>query len=162
MNSPYNQVPPQGQPYFPQGSPQGYGAPQQGYGAPQQDYGQGYGNPQQGYGAPQQGYGAPAPGYGAPQGQTGFPPGTPPGYGAQPTFRVSLTKVTSMVFLTQQRRTVYTGTLEQLETAARNAMVHNLTLGWWGIPFGLIWTPVALARNATSMKQIRAQAQGRS
>jgi hypothetical protein len=112
MNSPYNQVPPQGQPYYPPGTPQGYGAPLQ-------------------------------------------------GYGALPTFRVSLTKVTSMVFMTQQRRTVYTGTLEQLETAARNALIHNLTLGWWGIPFGLIWTPVALVRNSNNMKQIRALAQGR-
>lgn len=157
MNSPYDQVPPQGQPYYPPGTPQAHGAPPQGYGAPAPGY-----EPQA------QGYGAPAPGYGAPQGQngfpgqTGFPPGTPPGYGALPTFRVSLTKVTSMVFMTQQRRTVYTGTLEQLETAARNAMVHNLTLGWWGIPFGLIWTPIALVRNANNMKQIRALAQGRS
>ncbi|HEY3902993.1 MAG TPA: hypothetical protein VGM14_03655 [Streptosporangiaceae bacterium] len=154
MNSPYDQVPPQGQPYYPQGTPQGT---PQGYGAPQgQPYFPQQGTPQD-YGAPQQGYGAPAPGYG----QTDFAPGTSPTFGAPARFRVSLTKVTSFVIMTQQRRTVYTGTLEQLETAARNAMIHNLTLGWWGIPVGLIWTPIALVRNANNMKQIRALAQGR-
>src|ERR1700683_881554 len=88
-------------------------------------------------------------------GQTNFAPGTPPAQGAPQHFRVSLTKVTSMVILTQQRRAVHTGTLEQLEKAARAAMIHNLTLGWWGIPFGLVWTPIALARNAGNMKKIR-------
>jgi hypothetical protein len=151
MNSPYDQVPPQGQPYYPQETPQGNGAPQGQPYSPQQ------GTPQD-YVAPQQGYGAPAPDYG----QTDFAPGTPPAFGAPARFRVSLTKVTSFVIMTQQRRTVYTGTLEQLETAARNVMIHNLTLGWWGIPAGLIWTPMALVRNSNNMKQIRVLAQGRS
>jgi hypothetical protein len=97
-----------------------------------------------------------------PMGQTDFPQGTPPSQGAPQHFRVSLTKVTSMVILTQQRRTVYTGTLDQLEKAAKAAMVHNLTLGWWGIPVGLIWTPIALVRNARNMKKIRALAAGRT
>jgi hypothetical protein len=96
-----------------------------------------------------------------PQGQTDFLPGTPPEFGAPQRFRVSLTKVTSFVIMSQQRRTVYTGTVEQLEQAARNVMIHNLTLGWWGIPAGLIWTPIALARNAGNMKKIRALASGR-
>jgi hypothetical protein len=96
-----------------------------------------------------------------PMAHTDFPPGTPTSQGAPQRFRVSLTKVTSMVILTQQRRTVYTGTLDQLEKAAKTAMVHNLTLGWWGIPFGLIFTPIALARNAGTMKKIRALAAGR-
>jgi len=94
-------------------------------------------------------------------GQTDFAPGTPPAQGAPTHFRVSLTKVTSMIIFTQQRRTVYTGTLPQLEKAAQSAMIHNLTLGWWGIPFGLIWTPIALTRNASNMKKIRALAAGR-
>ena len=95
-------------------------------------------------------------------GQTDFPPGTPPAQGGPRHFRVGLTKVTSMVILTQKRSTVYTGTLDQLEKAAKSAMIHNLTLGWWGIPFGLVWTPMALARNASNMKKIRALAAGRS
>ena len=52
-----------------------------------------------------------------------------------------------MLIFTQQRRTSYTGTLQQLEASAKSAMIHNLLLGWWGIPFGLIWTPMALARQ---------------
>jgi hypothetical protein len=94
-------------------------------------------------------------------GQTDFAPGTPPAQGAPALFKVSLTKVTSAIFFTQQRRTVHTGTVEQLEKAAKTALIHNLTLGWWGIPFGLIWTPIALARNARNMKKIHALAAGR-
>ncbi len=75
-----------------------------------------------------------------------------------PTYRVSFTKVTSMLIFTQQRRTSYTGTLQQLEASAKSAMIHNLLLGWWGIPFGLIWTPMALARNAKALRQVRALA----
>ena len=74
------------------------------------------------------------------------------------TYRVSFTTVTSMIIISQQRRTVHTGTLAQLESSARSAMVHNLLLGWWGIPMGLIWTPMALARNAKAIKQVRALA----
>jgi hypothetical protein len=71
------------------------------------------------------------------------------------SYRLSLTKVTSFVLLTQQRRTVDTGTVEQLERAYRDTLGHNLMLGWWGIPFGLIWTPLALSRNAKAMRQFR-------
>jgi hypothetical protein len=94
----------------------------------------------------------------------GAGPGYGNGYGApQPSassgnaqlYRVRLTKVSSFILTTRQRHTVYTGTLEQLEAAARSARTHNLLLGWWGIPFGLIWTPMALARNAKGMRQVR-------
>jgi hypothetical protein len=93
---------------------------------------------------PGQGYGN---GYGAPP-----PPASP---GNARLYRVRLTKVSSYIIMTQQRHTVYTGTLEQLEAAARSAQTHNLLLGWWGIPFGLIWTPMALSRNAKGMRQVR-------
>lgn len=86
-------------------------------------------------------------GYGAPE-----PPGSP---GNPRLYRVRLTKVSSYIIMTQQKHTTYTGTLEQLEAAARSAQTHNLLLGWWGIPFGLIWTPMALARNAKGMRQVR-------
>jgi hypothetical protein len=45
--------------------------------------------------------------------------------------------------------------LDQLESIARGARTHTLLLGWWGIPFGLFWTPMALARNAKAMRQLR-------
>ena len=77
-------------------------------------------------------------------------------------YRVRLTKVSSFVIFTQQRHTVYTGTLQQLEDSARSVRTHNLTLGWWGFPFGLIWTPVALSRNAKAMQRLRALASGQT
>ena len=73
----------------------------------------------------------------------------------QQRYRVSLTKVTSFIVMSQRRRTVYTGTLEQLEAQAKSALIHNLLAGWWGIPAGLIWTPMALATNSRNMRKIR-------
>ncbi|HEX9031595.1 MAG TPA: hypothetical protein VF834_07090 [Streptosporangiaceae bacterium] len=78
------------------------------------------------------------------------------------TYRATFTKVTSFIIVTQQRRTVHTGTLEQLQAVARSTLIYNLLLGWWGFPFGLVWTPMALARNAKSMRQVRALAAGQS
>jgi hypothetical protein len=72
----------------------------------------------------------------------------------QRLYRVRLTKVSSFIIMTQQRHTTYTGTVEQLEAAARSVRTQNLLLGWWGIPFGLIWTPMALSRNAKAMRQV--------
>lgn len=57
--------------------------------------------------------------------------------------------------VTQRRTATYTGTMDQLEGFARSARTHTLLLGWWGVPFGLVWTPVALARNAKAMRQVR-------
>jgi hypothetical protein len=77
---------------------------------------------------------------------------------AQPTgtvYRVPLTKVSSFLIITQRRTVTYRGTVDQLEGIARGVRIHNLLLGWWGIPAGLIWTPMALARNAKAMRQLR-------
>jgi hypothetical protein len=76
----------------------------------------------------------------------------------QPTgtvYRIPLTKVSSFLIVTQRRTATYRGTLDQLEGIARDVRTHNLLLGWWGIPAGLIWTPMALARNAKAMHQLR-------
>ena len=88
------------------------------------------------------------------------PPVPQAGPGSAQVFRVRLTKVTSVVVFTQQQHAFYTGTLAQLERTARSVMTHNLLLGWWGIPFGLIWTPMALVRNGKALKQLRALATG--
>lgn len=69
-------------------------------------------------------------------------------------YRVPLTKVSSFLVFTQRRTATYTGTREQLEDIARGVRTHNLLLGWWGVPAGLIWTPMALARNAKAMRQL--------
>jgi hypothetical protein len=76
----------------------------------------------------------------------------------QQIYRVSLTKVTSYVVITYRRTAVYTGTLEQLQARARSALIYNLLCGWWGIPAGLIWTPIALVRNSRNMSKLRALA----
>jgi len=77
---------------------------------------------------------------------------------AQPTgtvYRVPLTKVNSFLIITQRRTATYRGSLDQLEDIARGVRTHNLLLGWWGFPAGLIWTPMALTRNAKAMRQLR-------
>jgi hypothetical protein len=77
---------------------------------------------------------------------------------AQPSgtvYRVQLTKVSSFVIITQRRSATYSGTREQLEDIARGVRTHNLLLGWWGVPFGLAWTPMALSRNAKAMRKLR-------
>lgn len=72
-----------------------------------------------------------------------------------PVYRVRLTKVSSFLVMTQRRSVTHNGTLDQLEDAARATRTHNLLLGWWGVPFGLVWTPMALGRNAKAMRQLR-------
>lgn len=77
---------------------------------------------------------------------------------AQPAgtvYRVPLTKVSSFVFITQRRTVTYRGTLEELESIAKGVRTHNLLAGWWGFPAGVIWTPMALSRNAKAMRQVR-------
>jgi hypothetical protein len=93
--------------------------------------------------------------YAAPSQESPVPPQDATG-----RYRVRLTKVSSFVIMTQRRSTVYTGTLQQLENSARSVRTHNLILGWWGIPFGLVWTPMALARNNKAMQKLRALASG--
>jgi hypothetical protein len=84
-----------------------------------------------------------------------FPDQAPAAESADAVYRVRLTKVSSFLVVTQRRTATYSGTLDQLEGIARGARTHNLLLGWWGIPFGVIWTPIALARNAKAMHQLR-------
>ena len=84
-----------------------------------------------------------------------FPRQAPTTESADAVYRVRLTKVSSFLVVTQRRAATYSGTLDQLEGIARGARTHNLLLGWWGIPFGVIWTPMALAQNAKAMHRIR-------
>jgi hypothetical protein len=83
-----------------------------------------------------------------------LPSQTPGTQSTGATYRVRLTKVSSFLIVTQRRSVTHSGTLDQLEAAARAARTHNLLLGWWGVPFGVIWTPMALARNAKAMRQL--------
>jgi hypothetical protein len=63
--------------------------------------------------------------------------------------------VTSVVVLTTRCSTTYTGTYAQLRKSYRNVVIYNVLLGWWGIPFGLIWTPMTLARNAGALRKLK-------
>jgi hypothetical protein len=75
-------------------------------------------------------------------------------------YRMQLTKVTSFLVMTQTRTDTWTGSLDQLEAAARSALVHNLLLGWWAIP-GLIRTPMALTANASAIRLVHDQVSGK-
>jgi hypothetical protein len=78
---------------------------------------------------------------------------------AQPgRYQLTLGTVTSWLLLTQRKAKVYDGTLDELESTYRSTLRHNLALGWWGLPFGLIWTPIWLSRNRAARKRLRALA----
>jgi hypothetical protein len=62
--------------------------------------------------------------------------------------------------MTQSQTASYTGSLDQLEAAARSALIHNLLLGWWAIP-GLIRTPMALVSNTSAIRLVRDQVSGK-
>jgi hypothetical protein len=85
-------------------------------------------------------------------------PAVPGDAPSQPLYRIALGRVTSAVILTQRQTRVYTGTLEQLERAYREARTYNLLVGWWGIPFGLVWTPMCLWSNRRAIRELRALA----
>jgi hypothetical protein len=86
---------------------------------------------------------------------------TAPPATAEGRYRIAFTKVTSMILLTQQRTRPVNGTLPEIEKAYTDAQSHTLLYGWWGIPFGLIFTPLALWKNAKRMKSVRELAAAR-
>lgn len=96
------------------------------------------------------------PGAPAPPAQGGFDAPAPGAPDAPPrAFRLSLLQVMSFVLLTQRRVRTMTGSVEELTAFAKKVLIMNLLLGWWGIPFGLIWTPMALYRNSKALGQLR-------
>jgi hypothetical protein len=72
-----------------------------------------------------------------------------------PMYRLAVVEVTSVLVYTQQRTRVFTGSLDELEGRYRAATRHNVLFGWWGFPFGFIWTPIALHGNAKSVRLLR-------
>lgn len=72
-----------------------------------------------------------------------------------PIYRLTVTEVTSVLVYTQQKTRVFTGTLDELEVRYRAVTRHNLLFGWWGIPVGFIWTPIALYGNAKAVRVLR-------
>lgn len=73
---------------------------------------------------------------------------------------LTLGEVTSVIVIAIRKQRVHTGTLAELERAHRAALLHNLLLGWWAIPFGVIWTPIWIARNRRALRELRGRAGG--
>src|SRR6476659_4590805 len=79
---------------------------------------------------------------------------TAPAEQRERVFRLTITKVTSYLFLTTRKTHSFVGTVDELQRQYRKVRFHNLMLGWWGIPAGFIWTPRSLAANAKALKQL--------
>jgi hypothetical protein len=62
-------------------------------------------------------------------------------------YRLLLTEVTSLGLVTHRRSHICAGTPEELDAAYRRVLRHNLLLGWWALPLGIVWTPLDLWRN---------------
>ena len=73
---------------------------------------------------------------------------------AEPQYRLTVTQVTSYLFVTTRKTLSFVGTPDELKRQYRKVRFHNLMLGWWGIPAGFIWTPRSLARNAKALQQL--------
>ena len=86
--------------------------------------------------------------HGSASGQQEF--GSPP-----PNFRLALIQVRSFVLVTHRRGRAMSGSVDDLTAFARKVWIQNLLLGWWGFPFGLVWTPIALYRNSQSLRALR-------
>lgn len=74
------------------------------------------------------------------------------------TFQITLRRHTGLVILMLRQSSVFTGTLEQCERAYRQAQIHNLTAGWWGILSLLVFNWIALFSNMSAIEQVRRMA----
>ena len=70
-------------------------------------------------------------------------------------FELSITQVTSYLIFTTRKTLTMVGSFEELQAFYRKVMTHNLLFGWWGFPFGVVWTLMALFRNRPGMSQLR-------
>ena len=61
-------------------------------------------------------------------------------------------KITSVIFFSQRSGARQSGGLGAHYAAYRKAQRHTLLLGWWGIPFGLLWTPLTLWDNKKTLR----------
>jgi hypothetical protein len=60
-----------------------------------------------------------------------------------------------MLYVTRRNVRASSGSLEELTAFYRKVRKHNLLLGWWGFPFGLVWTPMSLSRNRKTLGKLR-------
>lgn len=85
-----------------------------------------------------------------------YPPAPPTGN--EPLFTVRIRKHAGLLFLMLNQRYTVTGTFAQCEAALRDALVHNLALGWWSVSSLLAWNWIALFENHSARVTLRRQA----
>jgi len=76
---------------------------------------------------------------------------------APPPARYSLTliEVTSFLIVTRRGTRSLSGSIDELTAFSKKVLAHNLLLGWWGFPLGLIGTPMALYSNSKALRSLR-------
>ena len=72
-----------------------------------------------------------------------------------PIFELTITQVTSYLIFTSRKTLTTVGSLEELGPFYRKVLTHNLLAGWWGFPFGIVWTIMNLASNRKAMAHLR-------
>jgi len=70
-------------------------------------------------------------------------------------YRLTIIEVTSVLIVTSRKSKSVSGSMEDAAAHYRSVLTHNLLAGWWGFPFGPIWTVVALVRNRKTLAQLR-------
>ncbi|NIG55704.1 hypothetical protein [Chitinophaga sp. Cy-1792] len=69
------------------------------------------------------------------------------------TLNATLTaEVMSFIILTQYKRKVHVGCPSCLDTLNNNALTKTITLGWWGVPWGIFRSFSAIRTNIKSKK----------
>jgi hypothetical protein len=68
---------------------------------------------------------------------------------------MTLTKHTGMLVIMQTRTIRMQGTLQQCEAAYRDAQMHNLLAGWWGLISLLVMNWIAIFGNMSAIGQVR-------
>lgn len=70
------------------------------------------------------------------------------------TYSLRLVEITSYLVVSRRGLRSSSGSVEALNGLYRSVLIHNLLFGWWGFPFGLIWTPMALYSNAKARRKL--------
>jgi hypothetical protein len=70
-------------------------------------------------------------------------------------FLITLRKHTGMILIMRTQTLRVQGTLEQCEAAYRDAQMHNLLAGWWGLISMLVMNWVAIFGNMSAISDVR-------
>jgi hypothetical protein len=68
---------------------------------------------------------------------------------------VSYYRVTSVVIYTNRMPVRVIGDLKRHQEEYRKAQLWTALLGWWGFPFGIIWTMSSLVKNSNQLKSVK-------